>query len=152
MSNLTSTGANEPLAGADFVTKAKVVSAPKAAQLTPLAVSKAKLPKEGEPQRILWDAGSGLGLRLNHQSRTWIVQARGPDGKSVRRTVGPADGPDAVGLAAARKQARALRTAIENGEAPAALRRVTTGPATAPAGAPTLRTVRDEYLADQSAS
>ena len=116
--------------------------------LTAVAVKKLPLPQQGERQRIVWDADApGMGLLLNHASRSYMVQGRDPSGKSVRRTIGPASGNGAISLADARKQARALRTAIEQGKAPVTKRKVTPVTVVVP-GIPTFRSVRDDYLAD----
>lgn len=105
--------------GADLLSKKK----PVVSKLTPKEVQALKLPAKGYSQKIRWDGGSGLGLRLNHEGKVWIIQARNPDGKSIRRTLGPAAGDGAISLADARIRARQARVGIERGDNLPALRK-----------------------------
>lgn len=144
MMQAASSGVNEGPSKVDSLSKKTVVSK----KLTPSAVESLALPAKDKPQVIRWDHGTGLGLRLNHEGKVWIVQARGPNGKSIRRTLGPAAGEGAIGLAEARKMARQARAGIERGYALPALRK-RAGAISAAHAAPdavTFGKVRDGFL------
>jgi len=116
--------------------------------LTASAIKRLELPGQGETQRVEWDADClGLGLRLNHKGRIWIVQARGPGGGTVRRTIGRADGSEALTPSDARKQARQIRAQIEAGNAPQPLRKRAEA-TERPSAALTFAEVRNAFLAD----
>lgn len=78
------------------------------------------LPSPSTGYAIHWDeATEGFGLRVTaNGARAWIAQRRDPKGKTVRMTLGRADGARSISVAAARRAQVDFSSDLQNGRNP----------------------------------